>query len=420
MASRTWFYLDDFPLVSGAAQDGLTLRSLAEPHIGHVMPAGPAGRLAPRTGGGTLRLHDRYCAARPPLRPGRRGSAVAAAHPLRLPPRRPALLLAYFLFSPWLIQPTSWWAAGINHLPALVATVWTLDAAVRYLREPLRCHLVASVAWMGFGLAFAELALLAYIPVALVSVKVYFASGSLSQRIRHLWGGRRLLVVAHAVVVLAYVAIYLTTAWASQARAGRRCAVGGLRHERPRDRGAERGDRRTTLMAPGMDRPVPRRPGGTCPAGRAGRIVGLVALSVHVRDSALRAWSIPVIQLVALLLLIAQTRVLFGPALILDLRVHHAAGPRHPPGRRTRLPEGAGRVETSAPSAALAGRPRDPPLSSRRPSWSLSRRVERRDVPSDAPAGRPVATSLLAAFERSLNQHAGAVDLVDLHLPDYV
>ena len=89
------------------------------------------------------------------------------------------LPLAYFAFSPWLIPATSWWAAGINHLPTLAATALALDAHVRYLRSPARRYLVASVAWILVGLFFAELAMLVYIPLTVITF-AYFATGSRS------------------------------------------------------------------------------------------------------------------------------------------------------------------------------------------------------------------------------------------------
>ena len=415
-ATQTWFYVDDFPLVATASRDGLSLHELFRPYIGHLMPAGRAAAwlatargeydypvavaelvaLYLLAGAGALRLFRSLFGSRPAV----------------------LLLLTYFMFSPWLISPTTWWAAGINHLPALVATAWALDAVVRHLRDPQRRHLVASVLWILFGLAFAELTLLAYVPILVVAL-AYFAQGSLGGRIVHLWTTYRSLVTVHAVLGVLYLTAYVATSW-----------------------------------DPGADRPpAPWRSylinlfGTVLPSAFVGgpgtwlqrwsaefdaappawvrllglaAVVGLFALSALTRERALRAWFVPLSQLAATVLLMSQTRTIFGGDFILDLRF------TTPLGFGTALAMGlaflpvTGALECSAPRA---------------PHWLVDRRA-----PAILAIGAFVGLSVWSAatfpllhvpqdrsphqyfttFERSLDEHQAPVDLVDGSLPDYV
>jgi hypothetical protein len=315
-ASRTWFYLDDFPILGRSTVDGLDVHTLFVPYIGHLMPAGRISAWLIAQGSpydytwvivqltalfvlmavGVLRLLRTLFGSRPAI----------------------LLLLTYFVFSPWLITSTSWWAAGINHLPALAATAWSLDAVVRHLREPRRRYVVASVTWMLFGVAFAELTLFGYIPMALVAL-CYFAHGSLLDRVKQLWARHRSMVVSHSIFVVIYLAVYVWRTWTSPS-----------------------------------DVPVPWRGylinmfGTVVPSGFVGgplrwhqvwsaqfetnprilfqlaglaAILGLFALGALTRQRSVRAWSIPVVQVLAIVLLIGQNRALFGAAFILDMRL---------------------------------------------------------------------------------------------------
>lgn len=416
-ASRTWFYVDDFPIVATAAHDGIGLRSLVEPYIGHVMPAGRVAAWLTTVG-----VPYDYPVAIAELMAL---FALAGLGMLRLlrclfgPHPAVLLLLAYFLFSPWLISLTSWWAAGINHLPALVATVWSLDAAVRYLRTPRRRHLVASVGWVVFGLAFAELALLAYVPLLLVSM-CYFASGTLADRLGLLWHRHRPLVVAHGVLVAAYAAVYLSTAWGPQdAPEGgvpwRDYFVNVLGTVVPSAAigGPARWDQ---VWAAQFD----ADPVGVVRVAGLAVVAGVFSLSALARDRALRAWTIPVAQLLVLVVLLAKTRVVFGPTFILDLRF------------TTPLAVG---IPLAVGLAFLPVRDAVESSVARQRHWLLDRRLPAvlatagfvalsvrsattfplLHIPEDASP-----RAYFATFERSLDEHDAPVDLVDDHLPGYV
>ncbi|HEY0952601.1 hypothetical protein [Nocardioides sp.] len=416
-AAQTWFYVDDFPIVATAAHDGIGPRALVEPYIGHVMPAGRVAAWLTTVG----RPYD-YPVAIAELMVL---FALASAGLLRLlrtlfgPHPAVLLLLAYFLASPWLISLTSWWAAGINHLPALVATVWATDAAVRYLREPRGRDLAASIAWVCFGLAFAELALLAYLPLVLISV-CYFATGSLAERIRHLWRTRRPLVVGHGLVVAAYSAIYLATAWSPQdAPDGgvpwREYFVNVLGTVVPSAAiGGPVRWHQVWAAQFDVDPPTIVRLAGLL------AVAGVFSLAALTRDRALRAWSIPLAQLLVLVALMAKTRVVFGPSFILDLRfttplavgIPLAIGLAFLPVRDAL--EGSERRQphwlVDRPAPALLATAVVVALSVRSAATFPLLHVPQEESPR----------AYFAALEHDLDEHEGPVDLVDDHLPGYV
>ncbi|HEX2892737.1 MAG TPA: hypothetical protein VHO29_01890 [Marmoricola sp.] len=119
--------------------------------------------------------------------------------------------LAVFVLSPLLVESTLWWSAGINQLPALAGIVWALDAHVRHLRSGRTRSLLASLAWVVFGLAFAEFTLLLYLFLVFVTL-AYFAHGSFIERVRHVWDQHRRAALAHGAVLGAYAAVYLHSA----------------------------------------------------------------------------------------------------------------------------------------------------------------------------------------------------------------
>jgi hypothetical protein len=413
-ASRTWFYLDDFPIVGRSVLDGLDAHTLFEPYIGHLMPAGRIAAWLLTLGSPydytlvIVQLTALYLLA-----------AVGVLRLLRtLFGSRPAilLLLTYFLISPWLITSTVWWAAGINHLPALAATAWSLDAVVRHLREPRRRYVVASVAWMVFGVAFAELTLLGYIPIALIAL-CYFAEGSALQRIKHLWARYRSMVVSHGVFVVAYLALYVWRTWQSPA-----------------------------------DVPVPWRDylinmfGTVVPSGFVGgpvrwhqvwsaqfetnpstllqlvglaSLAGVFALGAITRHRSLRAWSIPLAQVLAIVLLIGQNRAIFGASFILDMRFSTPLALGFALALGLAFLPVPGAVESAEPSAA---------------HWLVDRRtpaVVAVTVFALLSAWSAVTYPLLnlpernprffmEQVERALAEHDGPIDLVDIWSPSYV
>jgi hypothetical protein len=202
----TWFYFDDFPFMVQAAQHSLTVDHLMTPYVGHLMPA---GRLF-------AWLATRYDTLDYlPFAIGLLAFfALAAAGMVRLMlglfGRRWGILppLVVFVLSPLLVESTLWWSAGINQLPALAGITWALDAHVRYLRSGRTGLLLASLAWVTFGLAFAEFTLVAYLFFIAITL-AYFAHGALIERIRDVWAQHRRAVLAHGAVLIGYVVLYL-------------------------------------------------------------------------------------------------------------------------------------------------------------------------------------------------------------------
>ncbi|SFC02611.1 hypothetical protein SAMN04487968_103120 [Nocardioides terrae] len=313
--SRTWFWLDDLILV-GQGQDGLGWGALTAPYNGHLMPGGRL--LAWSVAQGS---HYDYSLAATQIVALYVLACLAVLRLLvTLFGRRPAILVAlsYFAFSPWLIPATTWWAATINHLPVLATTALALDAHVRHLRTNRRGHLVASVVWMVVGLAFAELALFAYIPLVVITLG-YFTAGSPVARLTELWSRYRPALLAHTVLVVVYAGLYLSSpaartppgdgvAWREYVdniflRAFPAAVIGGPGS--------------WTQPAIGLSKPTPSV---LVQVIALAVIAAVFALASLTRDRGLRAWSIPLLQLAAITLLVGHARQIYGPDLALDLR----------------------------------------------------------------------------------------------------
>lgn len=413
--SRTWFYLDDFPLVATAVHDGLSLEYLFTPHIGHLMPA---GRLSAWViGQGT---HYDYSLVTVQLIGLYLLCGLGMLRLLRtLFGSRWAILLPLtcFLFSPWLISPTTWWAAGINHLPALLATIGVLDQVVRHLREPRVRHVVGSVSWMLLGLAFAELAMFAYVPVVVIALG-YFARGWLGARIWQVVRHYRTMVIAHAVLVVGYLGLYLwrhVQAFADEpAVPWRGYAINMIGTVLPSG----------FIGGPGRWHQVWTAQFETQPATALqvlgiAALIGTFALSAATRVRGLRAWWIPALQTVAIVLLVGQNRAVFGAFFILDMRfsIPLAVG----------LPLALGLAFLPVPGAVESAEPRSHHWLVDRPGparvalcgfvglsvWSTTT-FPLVDLPERSPR------NYFANFERTLSGRDGPIDLIDIPTPTYV
>jgi hypothetical protein len=206
---EAWYHFDDFNFAQRAALLDLDPGYLLNPYNGHLMPAGNLliwldTRLAP--------LDYRLVAAQMLVL-----FALAAVGMLRalttlfgqrwgvVPP------LVMFCFSPILIPVTTWWAAGVNLGPVLVAVTWGVASHVAWHRAPSGRGALRTLAWILFGLAFAELGVLTYVFLAHVSL-AYFSSGSVRERVTGLWQEHRRLLAAHAALLATYLATYATLA----------------------------------------------------------------------------------------------------------------------------------------------------------------------------------------------------------------
>ncbi|GAB3783757.1 hypothetical protein [Nocardioides ungokensis] len=313
-----WFFFDDFYFMQLALDHGLTPAYLVTPYNGHLMPASTLlcwinARIDP--------LDFTIPATEMVVLFAGLGLAFLRLL-LRLFGRRPAVLvpLVAFLFSPVLLPATIWWAAGVNQLPMLLATVLALDAFVDHLREPRTGSLVRSLAWIALGLAFVERSVLAFLLLWLVAL-LYFCSGTFPERCAELWRRYRSAVVAHGAFLAAYLAVYVPWALNFDARtvthrplfavvrdmvgtAFGSAAVGGPLHWGVSDVTQNEAQPSQLVLLLGW-----------------GVLAVLVLASAVTRRRGLRAWLLPASLLAANAGLIATSRAIyFGPQIALDYR----------------------------------------------------------------------------------------------------
>jgi hypothetical protein len=316
LMNRTWFWFDDYALVNTPAQDGLTGHDLFEPYFSHLMPGGRFLAWLVVQGDpydyriAVAEIIVFYAAA---------GLAMLYLLVV-LFGRRVGILvpLVYFLLSPFLTSAMSWWCVGINHVPALLASCMALATHVRYLRSRQPRFLVASLAWIVFGLVFAELALYLYVPMVVLTLG-YFASGTLSQRIGHVWSTYREAVVAHALLGATYLVVFYKVAWTT------------VPAQQTPDWSQFIGNAALTMFptvaigGPGTWHTAWSAQFEADPSGLV-RLLGLavtatvVSLAALTRERAMRAWLIPLLQFGLTVGLVGKARVVFGPGIALDVR----------------------------------------------------------------------------------------------------
>jgi hypothetical protein len=125
---------------------------------------------------------------------------------------RPEILLpfAVVVVSPLAFIASNWWAYALQLVPFQVALAGALHAHVRYLQTGNRRDAVAGVLWTVGGLLFWEKALF-IVPVAF-AVTIALTEGGLVWRLMAAWSRHRRLWIWYAVVVVAYVSLYVRTA----------------------------------------------------------------------------------------------------------------------------------------------------------------------------------------------------------------
>lgn len=208
VVSRAWFQQDDFVFMQRALSSDLNWTYLFAGHVGHFMPAGfllswvnaridPLMFALPATELWVMQAAASVsCLALLVHMFGARWGII--------PP------LAVFLFSPITIPAFSWWAAGVNQLPLMIAMLCGLYTHISYLRSRRMRHAIYTMLWTAFGLAFTEKTLLAFELYAIVAL-AYFASGHLADRVKSLWRDYRGGVLLYSAVVILFVPAYYLT-----------------------------------------------------------------------------------------------------------------------------------------------------------------------------------------------------------------
>ncbi|MFG1761028.1 hypothetical protein [Micromonospora echinofusca] len=207
LASRGHLAVDDWVLVSRAAEADLTPGFLLTLYNNHFMPAALLLTwVVTRVVGLAYWPYVLLMTA---------GQAVLAVAFFRLLRTlvRPGLALlvplAIFLFSPLTLEAGTWWAVGVNMVPMQLAMVLAIGAQLRYVRTGRRRHLVSLALAVVFGLLFFEKALLV-VPLVFLFTAFLLVDGP---PVRAVWDTVRRYWPSWAVltaVSLSFAGLYLT------------------------------------------------------------------------------------------------------------------------------------------------------------------------------------------------------------------
>ncbi|MBL6278811.1 hypothetical protein JMF97_21870 [Micromonospora fiedleri] len=215
VASRGFLAVDDYVLITQAAESRLTVEHLFALYNNHLMPG---GRLL-------IWLVTEYVglAYWPYVLLMAIGQAILGVTFFRLLRRmlRPSALLllplGLLLFSPLTLEATTWWAVGVNMLPMQIAMVLAVSAQVGYVQTRRRRHLVALALALLLGLMFFEKSILIVPLVFLLTAACYADGGpvrAIWTTIRRWWPSWLMLTV----LSLAFAAAYLSRSESSLRR----------------------------------------------------------------------------------------------------------------------------------------------------------------------------------------------------------
>ena len=177
IASRGYLAMDDFVLVSQAADSKLTPDLLFGIYIDHLMPGAMLITW--------LITHTVGLAYWPYvliLLIGQAAVSIAFYRLLRLlfrPGWGLLIPLGIFLFTPLTLENTSWWWSGVNVLPMQLAIVLAVGAQVKYIRTGRRRHLVTLGLSVVLGLIFFEKSVLIAPLVFLITACLFVKGGPL-------------------------------------------------------------------------------------------------------------------------------------------------------------------------------------------------------------------------------------------------
>lgn len=412
-----WFFFDDFYFIQRALDGPLTWTYLVKPYNGHLMPA---GALVTWLNVQADPMSFTYPAVEIVV-----GFALTGLAMLRLVVRlfgaRWAVLvpLTVFLFSPMLIPATIWWAAAVNQVPMMLATVMALSSFVAYLRLPRWTSLAATFAWMGVGLLFVERTLVGFAVLWLVAL-LYFTAGTFPDRLRQLWMRYRAAVITQAVVVVAYLAAYVPFALNFDAGSVRSRPLFGVLRELAG----------TAFPIGAVGGPVDWHQSGVTQAevhpsqlllALSWLVIGVLVLaSGTTRRYGLRAWLIPVAGLLANAALIAVSRAIyFGSAIALDYRFQTESA--------LTLSLAIGLAFLSVPGAAQSAEPRPGATwSIAKPSWAISALVAYLVLAAVSTAAYPLRNLTDTSPERYYDHVAASMraepdaELLNLTVPEWL
>jgi hypothetical protein len=206
---RSWWYADDFVMISRSVHAELNGSFLFQEYIDHLMPGDflvswVLSRVAPWEWGAAATVLVVLQLAI---------DVVLLRLLLRLFGRRPLILvpLAMYLFSTVTVGPALWFASALEWLPMQLALVLALSATVRYARTGLFRYALGTAAAVALGLLFIEKAILL---VALVGLFLflYGTSGTIAERRRGTVERYRPLLALLFAEAAAYTAFYLSSA----------------------------------------------------------------------------------------------------------------------------------------------------------------------------------------------------------------
>ena len=205
----SWFRYDDFNFMSRMMNDGPGFGTAFREYSGHVRPIGMwlawlANAVAP---------FDFHFVATVMLVLQLVADVGLLVLLVRLFGSRPGILppLALYLFSVISVPVSIWWASAVSQIPLQAVLFWALSAHVTYLRSGRARHALVVALWLVVGFGFHEKTLLVIGALAIVSL-LYFASGTLHQRLVSLWRRYWLGICLYALLGAAYLVLYIRTA----------------------------------------------------------------------------------------------------------------------------------------------------------------------------------------------------------------
>ena len=206
-ALGSWFYGDDYNLLSFENGRPLSVARLMEPYNDHVMPG---GRFLARVVSHAGTLNWELAAGLAVL-----GQLLASAAALWMlvtlfGPRLGILMpLTLYLFSAITLPAYIWWSAALIQLIPQAALMTAVGSWVRYLRSRSWRWLLATNAAVATGLLFSEKSALTFLVLIYLAV-AYFAEGGPIDRVRSLIVTYWPAVLLAGLVGGAHTAFYVT------------------------------------------------------------------------------------------------------------------------------------------------------------------------------------------------------------------